>query len=156
MVDWYDDFIPSYNRDITKAIKLTDDWVYIYEPGKEIHEGYFYNQQGQQYGMTAERDDKLIYARIFLTNWHRDGWHFDFEIPIGDKQVLVAWEILTNTEMMWVATGRTYDFKDELREFGMRWHPALRIWYSEDLPEYHNPKVFFRQVPAEVLDNREW
>src|SRR5664280_3737401 len=90
----------------------------------------------RQYGMTAERDDKLIYARIFLTNWHRDGWHFDFEIPIGEKQVLVAWEILTNTEMMWVAIGKTYEHKDELKEFGMHWDPILKIWYGEEPVSY--------------------
>ena len=152
MIDWYEDFIPSYKRDTTKVIELSDDWVYIYEPGKEIHEGFFYTIHGPEFGIIAERQDTQVVARLFLANWFKNDWHFDFEIPIGEKQVLAAWDILKNTEMIWVATGKTYEHKDELKEFGMRWDPILKIWYGEELPEYQNPNVHFRQVPADALN----
>jgi hypothetical protein len=152
MVEWYEEFIPSCNREITKVIPLTEDWVYIYEPGKEKHEGYFYTIHGPEFGIIAERDDIHIIARVFLSNWFKDGWDMDFEIPIDVNHVQTAWDILKNTEMMWVAIGKTYEHKDELKEFGMRWDPILKIWYSEELPEYQNPNVHFRQVPADALN----
>jgi hypothetical protein len=156
MANWLDDFIPAYKRDVTKLIELSDDWVYIYEPGKEIHEGYFYTIHGREFGVIAERNNIHINARVFLANWFRDGWHMEFNIPVGENPIFIAWEILKNTEMVWVATGRTYEAREELKQLGMRWHPMLKIWYSDELPECQSPNVYFRQIPSIILEKSEW
>ena len=33
------------------------------------------------------------------------------------------------TEVVWVAVGKTYDIKDDLKSLGFRWNPANKVWY---------------------------
>jgi hypothetical protein len=52
---------------------------------------------------------------------------------------------------VYVATGKTFDVKNELKKDGMKWSPNYKVWYSQNKPKNEYTGVDYIKLPEKVV-----
>lgn len=139
-IPWYEKYNDIYDK--KTFTKLDDDWILIGKSKIVSREGENYNF------FKIESENKvLITSENFITDYDNS----EIEIQPGSDALQTALNWAKNGEKYYFARGKTYEYKEILRDLGFIWKHDHKIWYSEKKPNVIILGISFGLVKKEVV-----